>query len=113
MRNLVFVSLYSLNKGSSPVELSKMVVLRPQSDFGHAPPPQTPYSIVTNLPGWGMLQGFRDGDMSAMARVVHIYPRFGPTHFAAKVSYAANIADSWQSPLTLPVCSLAKRLRRE
>ncbi|KAH0492383.1 hypothetical protein TgHK011_007341 [Trichoderma gracile] len=62
-----------------------MVVLRPQSEFGHAPPPQTPYSIISNLPGWGMLQGFRDGDMSPMAKVVHIYPRFGPTQFAAKL----------------------------
>ncbi|RFU73624.1 cystathionine gamma-synthase [Trichoderma arundinaceum] len=62
-----------------------MVVLKPQSDFGHAPPPRTPYSIISNLPGWDMLQGFRDGDMSPMARVVHIYPRFGPTQFAAQL----------------------------
>jgi cystathionine gamma-synthase len=73
-----------------------MVVLRTQSDFGHAPPPQTPYSIISNLPGWGMVQGFRDGDMSAMAKVVHIYPRFGPTQFAAMVSYAAYGANHWQ-----------------
>lgn len=63
-----------------------MVVLKPQSDFGNAPPPQTPYSIISNLPGWDLLQRFRDGDMSPMARVVNIYPRFGPTQFAGKVS---------------------------
>jgi cystathionine gamma-synthase len=63
-----------------------MVVLKPQSEFGHAPPPQTPYSVISNLPGWDMLQGVRDGDMSPMARVVNIYPRFGPTQFARNVS---------------------------
>ncbi|KAH6609465.1 Cystathionine beta-lyases/cystathionine gamma-synthase [Trichoderma cornu-damae] len=62
-----------------------MVVLRPQSDFGHAPPPQSPYSIISNLPGWDLLRGFRDGDMSALPRIVHIYPRFGPTQFAAQL----------------------------
>ncbi|KAM0455384.1 hypothetical protein ACHAPV_000685 [Trichoderma viride] len=62
-----------------------MVVLKPQSDFGNAPPPQTPYSIISNLPGWDLLQRFRDGDMSPMARVVNIYPRFGPTQFAGKL----------------------------
>jgi cystathionine gamma-synthase len=62
-----------------------MVVLKTQSEFGHAPPPQTPYSIVSNLPGWDLLQRVRDGDMSPMAGIVHIYPRFSPTHFAAQV----------------------------
>jgi hypothetical protein len=36
-----------------------------------------------------MLQGVRDGDMSPFAKVVHVYPRFGPTQFAAKVSFTA------------------------
>ncbi|KAL7790065.1 pyridoxal phosphate-dependent transferase [Trichoderma ceciliae] len=62
-----------------------MVVLRTQSDFGHAPPPQTPYSIISNLPGWNMLQNVRDGDMSPFAKIVHVYPRFGPTQFAAQL----------------------------
>ncbi len=62
-----------------------MVVLRPESEFGHAPPPQTPYSIVTNLPGWDVARTIRDGDMSALSRIVHIYPRFSPTHYAAEV----------------------------
>ncbi|KAL7949632.1 pyridoxal phosphate-dependent transferase [Trichoderma barbatum] len=65
-----------------------MVVLRTQSDFGHAPPPQTPYSIISNLPGWNLLQGVRDGDMSPFSRIVHIYPRFGPSQFAAQLSQA-------------------------
>lgn len=68
-----------------------MVVLKPQSDFGNAPPPQTPYSIISNLPGWDLLRNFRDGDMSPMARVVNIYPRFGPTQFAGKVSWIERI----------------------
>ncbi|KAJ6442412.1 coagulation factor 5/8 type domain protein [Purpureocillium lavendulum] len=65
-----------------------MVVLRPQSEFGHAPPPQTPYSIVTNLPGWDVAKAIRDGDMSALARIVHIYPRFSPTQYAAELGKA-------------------------
>lgn len=73
-----------------PSSTDKMVVLRTQSDFGHAPPPQTPYSIISNLPGWNMLQGVRDGDMSPFAKIVHVYPRFGPTQFAAKVSFTAS-----------------------
>ncbi|KJZ74939.1 hypothetical protein HIM_05670 [Hirsutella minnesotensis 3608] len=62
-----------------------MVVLRPVSEFGHAPPPQTPYSIITNIPGWDLLHSIREGDMSSLARLVHIYPRFSPTHFAARL----------------------------
>jgi cystathionine gamma-synthase len=64
-----------------------MVILKTQSEFGHAPPPQTPYSIITNLPGWDMLRDFRDGDMSPMAKVVHIYPRFTPTQSARTVRF--------------------------
>lgn len=62
-----------------------MVVLTTQSEFGHAPPPATPYSIATNLPGWDLVTRVRDGDMSPMASVVHIYPRFGPKHAVAEV----------------------------
>ncbi|RDW56381.1 hypothetical protein BP5796_13203 [Coleophoma crateriformis] len=62
-----------------------MVVLKPQSAFGHAPPPQTPYSFVTNVPEWDQLRRVRDGDMTAMAGVVHIYPRFSPTQFVAQL----------------------------
>ncbi|QUC20422.1 uncharacterized protein UV8b_04663 [Ustilaginoidea virens] len=63
-----------------------MVILRTQSDFGHAPPPQTPYSIVTNLPGWDLLKSIRQGDTSPLARVVHIYPRLSPTQFVRTLS---------------------------
>ncbi|KAG5928605.1 hypothetical protein E4U42_000319 [Claviceps africana] len=63
-----------------------MGILRTQSEFGHAPPPQTPYSIVTNLPGWDMLKALRDGDRSPLASIVHIYPRFAPTLYARALS---------------------------
>lgn len=63
-----------------------MVVLRVQSEFGHAPPPQTPYSIISNLPGWELGKRVRDGDTAPLAKVVHIYPRFAPTQFAGQVS---------------------------
>ena len=33
-----------------------MVILKPQSEYGYAPPPQTPYSIATNVPGWDKLK---------------------------------------------------------
>ncbi|KAG5982778.1 hypothetical protein E4U55_001384 [Claviceps digitariae] len=59
-----------------------MGILRTQSEFGHAPPPQTPYSIVTNLPGWDMTKAIREGDLSPLARIVHIYPRLSPTLYA-------------------------------
>lgn len=63
-----------------------MVVLRPQSDLGHAPPPQTPYSIITNLPSWANAKAFRDGDPTPLSKLVHLYPRFIPMQFAAQVS---------------------------
>ena len=62
-----------------------MVVLAPQSEFGVAPPPTTPYSIVSNIPLWENSRKFRDGDMSVAAKLKHIYPRFGPTHYVAQV----------------------------
>ncbi|KAG5950133.1 hypothetical protein E4U53_005445 [Claviceps sorghi] len=63
-----------------------MGILRTQSEFGHAPPPQTPYSIVTNMPGWDMLKALREGDMSPLARIVHVYPRMMPTVYARTLS---------------------------
>lgn len=61
----------------------EMVVLRTQSEFGHAPPPQTQYSVITNCPGWAFMKGFRDGDKSQRARIVYTYPRIRP-NFAVK-----------------------------
>ncbi|KAF4455468.1 hypothetical protein F53441_2258 [Fusarium austroafricanum] len=60
-----------------------MVILKTKSEFGHAPPPQTPYSVITNLPGWDVALALREGDPSPMKRVVHIYPRYMPTHYPA------------------------------
>lgn len=62
-----------------------MVVLRPQSEFGHAPPPQTPYSIISNLGTWEENRLFREGDPETLGRLVHIYPRLKPTHYAARL----------------------------
>ncbi|GKU05210.1 cystathionine gamma-synthase [Fusarium langsethiae] len=62
-----------------------MTILKTQSEFGHAPPPQTPYSVITNLPGWDVAKAIRDGDHAPMKRVVHIYPRFVATHYAAQL----------------------------
>ncbi|KAG5971043.1 hypothetical protein E4U56_007123 [Claviceps arundinis] len=63
-----------------------MAILSTQSKFGHAPPPQTPYSIVTNIPGWDMLKTFRDGDKRPLQKIVNIYPRLAPTTHAKKLS---------------------------
>jgi cystathionine gamma-synthase len=63
-----------------------MVVLVPQSEVGHAPPPATPYSIATHLPTWRAAEQLRDGDPALMAKLVHIYPRFMPMHYAKEVS---------------------------
>lgn len=63
-----------------------MVALKPRSKYGHAPPPATPYSILSNFPGWELNRRTRDGDIPAqMATLEHIYPRFGPTHYVVKV----------------------------
>ena len=66
-----------------------MVVLKTQSDFGHAPPPQTPFSIISNLPGWDVAQSIRDGNREPLTRVKHIYPRFFPMGVVAEVSPAS------------------------
>lgn len=63
-----------------------MVILKTESAVGHAPPPQSHYSIVTNLPGWDTLHEVREGNMAPLTAIVHINPRFSPTHFAAVVS---------------------------
>lgn len=63
-----------------------MVVLKPDVPFGHAPHPQTPFSILTNLPGWELTKSIREGDKSSLARIKHIYPRFCPWGHAAQVS---------------------------
>ncbi|KAH7163042.1 pyridoxal phosphate-dependent transferase [Dactylonectria estremocensis] len=65
-----------------------MVILKTQSEFGHAPPPQTPNSIITNIPTWKVAQAFRDGDPTPLAKIVHLYPRFLPMQFAAKLGQA-------------------------
>ncbi|RFN43744.1 hypothetical protein FIE12Z_12032 [Fusarium flagelliforme] len=64
-----------------------MTVLQTQSEFGHAPPPQTPYSVITNIPGWDVARAIRDGDPTPMKRIVHIYPRFLPTHQATQLGH--------------------------
>ncbi|OHE95756.1 cystathionine gamma-synthase [Colletotrichum orchidophilum] len=55
-----------------------MPVLKPNTEFGHCVPPETQYGITTYAPGWENAIKFREGDRAIMARVVHIYPRFGP-----------------------------------
>lgn len=62
-----------------------MVILQTQSEFGEAPPPQTPYSIISNIPKWEVNEKIRDGDMSIVSKLKHIYPRFGPTHYVGQV----------------------------
>lgn len=75
-----------------------MVVLKTQSEFGHAPPPQTPYSIITNLRGWDTAERFRSGDYSDMAKVLHIYPRFTPTFAAREVSQDIKMQQLFSRP---------------
>ncbi|KAL6919286.1 hypothetical protein FSHL1_003267 [Fusarium sambucinum] len=87
-----------------------MTILKTQSEFGHAPPPQTPYSVITNLPGWDVAKAIRDGDHAPMKRVVHIYPRFVATHYAAQlgndianhVGHAGKAALVYLSPAIWP-----------
>ncbi|KAF4334127.1 cystathionine gamma-synthase [Fusarium beomiforme] len=64
-----------------------MVILKTQSKVGHAPPPQAPYSVITNLPGWDVARAIREGDQAPMKTLVHIYPRFMPTHYSAQLGH--------------------------
>lgn len=92
-----------------------MVILKTQSEFGHAPPPQTPYSVISNLPGWDVAQAVRDGDHGPLKRVVHIYPRFAPTHSSAMVrdKYRILMYIYIASSLANRVCVCAKQLGQE
>lgn len=87
-----------------------MVVLKTQSEFGHAPPPQTPYSIISNLPTWKVAEAFRDGDPGPLSRVVHLYPRFLPMQFAAQVRAAVSFVQvsSCRPSVLMDGCSSAK-----
>jgi hypothetical protein len=80
---------------------TRMAILKPQSEFGHAPPPQTNYSFITNAPGWDLLRRVRDGDMEPLSRIVHIYPRLGPTFAIQEV----------RSSVQPPVDSVVIRVR--
>jgi cystathionine gamma-synthase len=74
-----------------------MVVLKPASEWGRAPPPESPYSICTNIRGWDVGVRILQDDYSDLARITHIYPRFSPTLFAAQVSryIPANARTEW------------------
>jgi cystathionine gamma-synthase len=63
-----------------------MVVIKHDLDFGHAPHPQTPYAILSNMPGWQTTKNIREGDTSALAKLKHIYPRFLPWSYVGQVS---------------------------
>ncbi|TEA19300.1 putative cystathionine gamma-synthase [Colletotrichum sidae] len=61
-----------------------MPVLKPAAEWGHCVPPESNYGITTYAPGWESAIKFREGDQALMARVVHIYPRFGPFRTVAE-----------------------------
>lgn len=72
-----------------------MVALKPQAEVGHAPPPQTPYSIITNLKDWDSTRAFREGKAEILSKLVHIYPRFAPTHYGEEVSCSLAPTPMW------------------
>ncbi|OLN88627.1 putative cystathionine gamma-synthase [Colletotrichum chlorophyti] len=65
-----------------------MPVLKPTAEWGHCVPPESNYGITTYAPGWDSAIKFREGDQATMARVVHIYPRFGPFRTVAEALMA-------------------------
>ncbi|EFQ26264.1 cystathionine gamma-synthase [Colletotrichum graminicola] len=65
-----------------------MPVLKPSAEWGHCVPPESAYGITTYGPGWDTAIKLRDGDAATIARVVHIYPRFGPFGPVAKTLMA-------------------------
>ncbi|KAK2050196.1 cystathionine gamma-synthase [Colletotrichum somersetense] len=73
-----------------------MPVLKPNAEFGHCVPPESDYGITTYAPGWDTSIKFREGDPAVIARVKHIYPRFGPFGPVAKTLMA--ICSKIQTP---------------
>lgn len=55
-----------------------MPALKRETEFGESVPPVNNYAITTNMPGWDLVVGFREGDKSGLAKIQYIYPRFGP-----------------------------------
>jgi cystathionine gamma-synthase len=66
--------------------LDAMTVLKPEAELGHCIPPESNYAITTYVPGWDTAVAFREGDPAVLAKIVHIYPRFGPFRTVGEVS---------------------------
>jgi cystathionine gamma-synthase len=67
-----------------------MPVLEIESEFGECVPPVTPNGITTNIPGWDLAVGLREGDMSVFSRLKNIYPRILPFGAAAQLIGAVS-----------------------
>lgn len=64
-----------------------MASFRPiTTEPGHSCPPEGPHTITTHLPGWDDAIRFRDGDMTIIAKLRSIYPRFTPFGPARQVN---------------------------
>lgn len=49
-----------------------------ETPFGHSLPPEGAHTITFHVPKWESAVKFREGDMSLVARLKSIYPRFMP-----------------------------------
>jgi cystathionine gamma-synthase len=63
-----------------------------ETPFGHSLPPEGPHTVTFHFPTWAAAVRFRDGDMSLMAKIKSIYPRFMPFGPSAQVSNAVMTA---------------------
>ncbi|KAF3016194.1 hypothetical protein E8E14_010888 [Neopestalotiopsis sp. 37M] len=57
-----------------------------QTPFGHSLPPEGAHTITFHVPKWESAIKFREGDMSLVARLKSIYPRFMPFGPSAKLT---------------------------
>ncbi|KAH7034828.1 pyridoxal phosphate-dependent transferase [Microdochium trichocladiopsis] len=55
------------------------------TEIGQSLPPYGPHTITTHFPGYKTLVALREGDMSVLARVKSIYPRFTPFGLAGQL----------------------------
>ncbi|KAI1264298.1 cystathionine gamma-synthase [Xylariaceae sp. FL1019] len=59
--------------------MSTAAVIDPsQVEVGNSLPPFGPHTVTMHFPGWEAAMKFRDGDMSLMAKLKAVYPRFSP-----------------------------------
>ncbi|KAH9905803.1 cystathionine gamma-synthase [Xylariomycetidae sp. FL2044] len=66
------------------------------TEFGQSIPPYGPHAITTYAHGWKVAIAVRDGDMSVIARMKSMYPRFAP--FGVTAAFCQTIGKTLALP---------------